>query len=81
MGFVLIVIGGVLLGVAGVLLGLLCSVIAPVVGGVWGAACSIKGPCPYCGYVIHTESKSPGITCRACKKRIVIKGQRFYKVA
>jgi hypothetical protein len=41
---------------------------------------SVKGLCPYCGYALFSTSRSGGVTCRACKKRCVIREKRFHRV-
>jgi DNA-directed RNA polymerase subunit RPC12/RpoP len=41
---------------------------------------TIQGKCPYCGRSTIAQSTSAGATCQACKKRIVIRQRRFYKV-
>lgn len=41
----------------------------------------ISGPCPYCGHKVVAQTKNAGVNCSACKKRIVIKGNQFLKVA
>lgn len=35
--------------------------------------------CPTCGHEVLTLKK-PGITCKACKKRMVLQGDRYVKV-
>ncbi len=35
--------------------------------------------CPTCGFEVLT-TKKPGITCKACKKRMVLKGDRYIKI-
>lgn len=35
--------------------------------------------CPTCGYEV-TTTKKPGLTCKACKKRMVLQGDRYVKV-
>lgn len=80
---VLIVVGvllsltgiGAILGVPMILMGIL----APFVGPLMGLS-SIKGQCPYCGSDVSTFSTNRGVTCSACKKRIVIRDKTFLRV-
>ncbi len=37
----------------------------------------ITGACPYCGHTIHTFKTNLNKKCKACRKRIVIKEDRF----
>ena len=39
-----------------------------------------KGNCPWCGISISAYGMQEGVDCRACKKRIVIRDNRFLKV-
>jgi DNA-directed RNA polymerase subunit RPC12/RpoP len=66
---------GALIGIPLILLGLAM----PFVGGALGLS-AIKGPCPYCGHAIHTDSTKLGLDCPACKQRIVIKDKKFYRI-
>ncbi len=62
---------GALFGVPLIIAGL----IAPLFG-----LMSIKGPCPYCGCTIRAMKTSEGVTCKACKKRVVVRGGKLYRV-
>jgi DNA-directed RNA polymerase subunit RPC12/RpoP len=42
---------------------------------------TIKKECPYCGTPISVINKKTGVTCKACKKRIVIQNEKFLKVS
>jgi len=77
LGIVLCFTGiGALVGIPLILLGLFYSVFEPLKG--LGA---LKGECPWCGMkVLRPEGGAVGVTCQACKKRIVIKNGRFVKI-
>jgi DNA-directed RNA polymerase subunit RPC12/RpoP len=55
-------------------------IIAGIVAPIVGLVSSIKGPCPYCGSAVTTSKSSQGVTCRACKKRVVVRDRKFYRV-
>ena len=40
----------------------------------------LRGKCPYCASDIVVIKTKPGATCRACKGRIIIKGNRLYSM-
>ena len=54
---------------------IIAGIIAPIVG-----LASIKGSCPYCGATLRTMKTSQGVTCGACKKRVVLRDGCFYRV-
>ncbi len=71
---------GVLLTATGVgaIIGLpmiIAAFLAPFLGFTW-----IKGACPYCGSQVSTMGTQKGVTCPACKKRIVIRNKKFIRV-
>jgi DNA-directed RNA polymerase subunit RPC12/RpoP len=39
-----------------------------------------EGPCPYCAPEIRVDSTRKGVTCPACKRRAVVKAERFFRV-
>jgi len=41
---------------------------------------NLEGSCPHCGHTITVRETKPGVTCRACKKRIVVREMRFLRV-
>ncbi len=41
---------------------------------------SLIGNCPYCGHETIAFRKDPGVTCKACQQRIIIKNGNFYKL-
>jgi DNA-directed RNA polymerase subunit RPC12/RpoP len=41
---------------------------------------TLQGPCPFCGYKVQVEATKPGVTCRACKKRILVRSKWFVRV-
>jgi len=43
-----------------------------------GNSPTLKGKCPYCGYDVYASKNAPGVTCKACKQRIIIKDGVFY---
>lgn len=76
-GFILIVIGAMvsLTGI-GLIIGIpliLCGIAYPFI-----ARSLITGQCPYCGRKVSALGHKPGITCPACKKRIVIRDKNFF---
>lgn len=44
----------------------------------WGGA--LRGPCPYCGSQLFAEAGQPGVTCQACRKRVVVREKHFFRV-
>ncbi len=40
----------------------------------------IQGFCPYCGYDVFAFKRDPGVTCKSCKQRILIRDGNFYKL-
>ena len=77
-GFILIVIGvmvsftgiGLIMGIPLILIG----IAYPFIG-----RSLIKGPCPYCGSAVSAFGFKTGITCLACKERIVIRDGKFFR--
>ena len=77
-GFILIVIGamvsftgiGLIMGIPLILIG----IAYPFIG-----RSLIKGPCPYCGSAMSAFGFKKGITCLACKERIVIRDGKFFR--
>jgi len=41
---------------------------------------SIIGSCPYCGHEVSASKKTPGVTCPACRQRIIIRNNMFCKI-
>ncbi len=75
-GFLLCLTGiGAIIGVPLIIGGIASPFIGPVAG-----LTSIKGKCPYCESEVQASSTDKGVTCAACKKRIVIRDKKFYKV-
>ena len=77
--FILIVIGVMVsLTIIGLIIGIpliLSGIAYPFI-----ARSLIKGQCPYCGSEVSALDFKPGVTCRACKKLIVIKNKKFFSV-
>lgn len=75
-GFILIVIGvmvsltgvGLIIGIPLILAGLAYPFIARSL---------IKGHCPYCGSTVSVLGSKSGVTCRSCRKHIVIQDKKF----
>ena len=69
---------GAILGIPLMIAGILVAIVAPFMG-----AAGIKGMCPHCGHLSVHASVSDigqgGVTCTACRQRIVIRGKRYYK--
>jgi DNA-directed RNA polymerase subunit RPC12/RpoP len=51
-----------------------------ILSGPLSAFFQIRGACPYCGSEVLALSTKPGVTCEACKNRIVIRNKQFIKV-
>lgn len=66
---------GAIIGVPLIIAGLLAFIIGPIMG-----LAQIKGPCPYCGSKVRATKTQPGVDCPACKKRIVIRDNMFFRV-
>jgi len=66
---------GLVVGVPLIIVGLLTPFFGPLIG--FGA---IKGPCPYCGTLLGAHRMNAGVTCRGCKKRLVIRDKKFILV-
>jgi DNA-directed RNA polymerase subunit RPC12/RpoP len=66
---------GAIIGIPMILGGLLAPFLGPVLG-----LTNIKGKCPYCETNVTAQSRALGVTCPACKKRIVIREKRFYGI-
>ena len=66
---------GAIIGIPMILAGLLAPFLGPVIG-----LTNIRGKCPYCEISVKALSRDVGVTCPACKKRIVIRQRRFYKI-
>lgn len=88
-----IVLGGalILLGILFSATGIGIFIGAPLIfiGVVWGFSGPIAGmfsvqlleaPCPYCGCTVKTQPTSPGVTCRACQQRIIIRDRHFHRL-
>ncbi len=79
------VVLGVLLSATGIgmIIGIpmiLAGIAVPLVCAVEGAKAR-KGPCPYCRTeVINNVATAKGITCTACKQRIIIRDGQFFKI-
>jgi DNA-directed RNA polymerase subunit RPC12/RpoP len=41
---------------------------------------TLIGSCPYCGNEIIALKNEPGVTCKACKQRIIVRDGIFYKL-
>lgn len=39
-----------------------------------------RGACPYCATAVSADAGKPGVNCQGCKKRILIRDERFWKV-
>jgi DNA-directed RNA polymerase subunit RPC12/RpoP len=66
---------GAIVGIPMIIIGLFGSAIGPLMG-----LANIKGSCPYCGTNVSASAGLPGIDCRGCKKRIVIRNKKFFAV-
>lgn len=76
LGLLLCVTGiGAIIGIPLIIIAL----ISPIVGGVVGLAAR-KGECPWCGTTVTHFNTSKGIDCPTCKKRIVIKKNKYIKI-
>ncbi|MEK7775316.1 MAG: hypothetical protein AAB305_05480 [Candidatus Zixiibacteriota bacterium] len=74
-GFLLCFTGiGMLIGIPLIIAGLLMLILAPLV-----AFGTLKGKCPWCATEVYSTSPE-GFNCSACKKRIVIKDKKFFKI-
>ena len=86
-GLVLILVGsllsatliGAILGIPIIGAGLFLMLSGPIKG-VLNNRNAIKGPCPYCGTTVQGQREDAGLTCKACKKRLVQRDNRFYRV-
>ena len=54
------------------------GMIVPIYGTMVGF---LRGPCPYCAHEVAVLASKTGITCRACKNRIVVRNRDFVRVA
>jgi DNA-directed RNA polymerase subunit RPC12/RpoP len=66
---------GAIIGVPMIILGLMGPIMGPLMG--TGAK---AGPCPWCGTRAMTPLSAfpkPGFDCPACKKRIIVRGNKF----
>jgi len=88
-------VGGVMIGAVFVVVGALLSftgigacigipmiivgVVMPFVGPLMRLN-NIKGKCPYCRCDVSSLSTDPGVTCPACKRRIIIRDKKFFRV-
>ena len=71
---------GVLISLTGIgaIIGIpmiIAGISAPIAG-----LASIKGPCPYCGSTVKTMKTIQGVTCSACKNRVLVRDGKFYRV-
>ena len=66
---------GAIIGIPLILGGIAAPFLAPFIG-----RSLIKGQCPYCGSDVSILGSSPGVNCSACKKRIVIRDKKFFRV-
>jgi predicted phage tail protein len=90
-GVVGIVIGGVLV-ITGIFLsatgiGACCSIpliifgiALPFMGLASGMSNEIGGVCPYCGTSLKMPDNSKGVKCVACKKQVIVRDLKFFKV-
>lgn len=85
----------IVIGVCGLLGGLIFLLI-PLLGWIIGAIViftsfgmitngisgtgTLKGECPYCEAFASEIATKQGFNCSACKKRVVIRDMRFYRV-
>ncbi|PCH65999.1 MAG: hypothetical protein COC01_09020 [Bacteroidetes bacterium] len=54
------------------------ATVIPFLASLFGI--SIKGKCPYCSHEVIASNINKGITCDACQKRIIIKGDKFHTI-
>ena len=74
-GFLLCLTGvGMILGIPIILAGFVMLFIGPFLG-----ARALKGACPYCRSVVLSASR--GFNCPVCKRRIVVRGAKFMRIA
>jgi len=66
---------GALLGIPLIIAGHLALVIMPFAG-----KSARVGACPYCGHQVTMATTSSGVTCRACRRRVVMHHHRFFRV-
>lgn len=82
-GAVTIVVGGLLtatvigaiLGIPLILFGIVAIVISPFQGGIMGLMAK-KGKCPYCQNEL-TFVYQKALTCKYCKKRLLVKNKQL----
>jgi GYF domain 2 len=60
-------------GILVMLMGMILPLIFMAIG-------TLRGPCPYCGHVLDVTASHKGVTCSACKKRVVVRGQGYFRV-
>ena len=82
-GFSTALIVGVLLCLTG--LGAILGIPIIIAGFIYPFTKSARAPiligkCPYCGHEVHASKLAPGVTCDACKQRIIIKDGIFYTI-
>jgi len=41
---------------------------------------TLIGSCPYCGHETTAFKNDPGVTCKACQQRIIIRNSNFHKL-
>jgi len=70
---------GAVVGIPLIVIGLLLPLFHVTETALGGSSKWLKGDCPWCGTEVTTP-RLPGFYCGACKKRIVIRGNRFLKV-
>ena len=72
-GVFLCLIGLVIIGIPVIIFGVFLPLFS-------AGSKDISGACPYCGTSISASQIAAGVTCSACRRRIVIKDGRFYSV-
>ncbi len=76
-GFGLTMIGiGAIIGVPMMVIAAILFVGAPL----FGLFRVLNGPCPYCSSDLTASPHVKGVTCPACKKRVVVRDSKFFGI-
>jgi len=72
------IVGGIV-GIPMIIIGIGLIVFGPALG-FTSLGKAIEGLCPYCQTKVQTHPDNKGVTCSACKKRIVLRDNLFVRV-
>lgn len=80
----LLVILGFLISLTGIgaIIGipmLIVGIVMPIAGSVGGFT-SVTGECPYCTLKVSASVLQKSFKCRFCKKQVILKDKKFFKV-